>query len=170
MKTSITRSKEYGFTLIEVIIYLSLFGILFLGAVAGAYSILESTGKNYTRAMMQEEGEFMLAKINWAITNASTALVPSERVLTSTVSGIDLNFSQDGDDLVLKRGDKEAEKLNSGAVSIYSPNLNSSLYFQNISSADGTLRGIAYGFDLIAKTADGKELVSSFDSTAYLRK
>jgi len=157
-----TKDGRAGFTLIEVVVYLALFGILFTGAVVGAYSILESTGKNYTRAVMQEEGEFMLAKINWAVSNASTAQVPSGGVLMATVDGTDLEFKLDGTDLMLSRDSEAALPLNGSEVTI------NNLYFIDITAAGPA--GINYGFNIESKTADGATLTSSFDSTAYLRK
>lgn len=161
---NIKSNDRSGFTLIEVVVYLALFGILFTGAVTGAYSILESTGRNYTRAVMQEEGEFLLAKINWAVSNASTAQVPEGGVLMATVAGIDLEFKLSGTDLVLSRDAAAALPLNGSEVTINSD----SLYFVDITAAGSP--GIKYGFDLAGKTSEGYEMVSSFESTAYLRK
>lgn len=161
-----------GFTLIEVVVYLALFGILFTGAIAGAYSILETANKNQVRAMMQEEGEFLIAKINWAVSNASSAAVPSSGVLQATVLSDNLEFTQSGNDLVLEKNSSGIDiKLNNSAVSIGDDGAgNSSLFFVDLSNSGTGQKGINYGFELDAKTANGATLTSSFESTAYLRK
>ena len=53
-----------GFTLIEVLVYLALFGLIMSGAVVSAYQMFEASGRNQTRAMIQEEGDFIVAKID----------------------------------------------------------------------------------------------------------
>jgi prepilin-type N-terminal cleavage/methylation domain-containing protein len=153
-------NQQSGFTLIEVVIYLALFGIMFSGAVVASYSILESSGKNQTRAMMQEEGEFLLAKINWAVSNAQTATVPEGgRLVTDTVE-----FDQDGNSLVLKRNTDPGVELNNSAVSV------KNLSFVDISATSNGVKGISYKFDLESNSPNGAILTSNFASTAYLRK
>jgi len=62
-----------GFTLIETIIYIALFGVLIGGAVASAYQVLEGGGRNQILIEVQQEGTFINRKINWEATNAETA-------------------------------------------------------------------------------------------------
>ena len=56
-----------GFTLIETIVYLALFSILMGGAIVAAFNIFESAGRQQTHTMLQEEGNFLIAKINEAV-------------------------------------------------------------------------------------------------------
>ena len=156
--------QQSGFTLIEVIVYLALFAILFCGVFVAAFSVIESSGKNQSRAMMQEEGEFLLAKINWAVSNAESVQVPEEGHLRATVSGDNLEFQQDGDYLILKRNDDSGEPLNNSAVQVIN------LFFVDIFATGNGEKGINYGFDLNSNTPNGMSLTSHFESTAYLRK
>ena len=157
-------NQKSGFTLIEVILYLAIFGILFSGAVVAAYSITESSGKNHTRAMMQEEGQFLLEKINWAVSNAQVATVPAGGHLAVTVGANNLEFDQNGKDLILRRNSDPNVPLNNSIISI------ANLFFVDISASSNGMKGINYGFDLESKTANGATMVSTFESTAYLRK
>jgi Tfp pilus assembly protein PilE len=56
-----------GFTLVEVLIYLGLYALLIGGAVVAAYNMVESSGRNETAAMVEEEGQYLTAKIDWAL-------------------------------------------------------------------------------------------------------
>jgi prepilin-type N-terminal cleavage/methylation domain-containing protein len=155
--------KQSGFTLIETVVYLALFGIMFSGAITAAYGILESGGRNNTRAMLQEEGEFMLAKINWAVSNASFAEVSADGNLIGKVYSYDFEFKQSDDDLFFVRN-YNSEVLNNSAVRI------KNLSFSDISSGANGQEGINYGFDLESNAQNGLILTSSFRSIAYLRK
>ncbi|HVZ76335.1 MAG TPA: prepilin-type N-terminal cleavage/methylation domain-containing protein [Candidatus Paceibacterota bacterium] len=60
-----------GFTLIEVLIYITLFGMLVGGAVASAYSLMESGVHTDQMLGVDEEGTFINRKLNWALTGAT---------------------------------------------------------------------------------------------------
>ena len=161
--------QQSGFTLIEVVVYLALFAILFGGVLAAVFSVIESSGRNQSRAMMQEEGEFLLAKINWAVSNASMAQVPAEGQLLTTVSGDRLEFEADGENLFLKRYDDmgqliSEQPLNNSTVQV------TKLFFKDISVTGNGEKGINYGFDLNSNTPNGMILTSHFESSVYLRK
>lgn len=54
---------ERGFTLIEVIVYLALFSILITGGISASFFILEGGDRNAARALLAEEGSFVIAKM-----------------------------------------------------------------------------------------------------------
>lgn len=70
------KNHQKGTTLIELTIYLGLFGILVGGAVVGAFNIFEGSSRSQTRAMLQEEGDFLLGKINWVLSGAQSIASP----------------------------------------------------------------------------------------------
>jgi prepilin-type N-terminal cleavage/methylation domain-containing protein len=160
----LNHKKQAGFTLIETVIYLALFGIMFSGAIAGAYSIMESSNRNHAWAMAQEEGQFLIAKIGWAVSNAKSASVPAVGRLSAAVGSDNLEFALAGTDLTLARNVSPAEPLNDSIAMI------TNLYFNDISLDGSGQKGIGYGFDLEAKTPNGGTVKSKFSSTAYLRK
>lgn len=61
-----------GFTLIEAIIYIALLGLIMTGAVATAYQLLSGAGSLATKNTAGEEGNFVLRKLDWALTGTST--------------------------------------------------------------------------------------------------
>ncbi len=58
-----------GFTLIEVIIYIALFSILMGGAYIVAFQLIDNSGKLNTRNTVQGEGNFVMRKLDWALTS-----------------------------------------------------------------------------------------------------
>ena len=63
-----------GFTLIEVIIYIALFSILMGTAFITAYQLIDGSGKLSIKNTIQEEGNFVMRKIDWALTGISNDL------------------------------------------------------------------------------------------------
>jgi type II secretory pathway pseudopilin PulG len=63
--TASLRRGEAGFTLIETVIYIALFGIFIGSAVVAGYDLLQSNDANQTQAHMETEGQFLLGKIKW---------------------------------------------------------------------------------------------------------
>ncbi|MFZ3074280.1 MAG: hypothetical protein WA093_04110, partial [Minisyncoccales bacterium] len=61
------------FTLIEVLIYLALIGLLFSGLFVSAFVVIENIGRNDTQIMVLEEGNFLLAKIKREADSASAS-------------------------------------------------------------------------------------------------
>lgn len=64
----IDQKNNKGFTLIEVVIYIALFSLLIGSAFVTAYQIIDGTNKISVKTTTQEEGNFLMRKINWALT------------------------------------------------------------------------------------------------------
>ena len=74
-----------GITLVETLIYLALFTIVVGGLVASAYALFESSDRNQTKAMLQMEQDFLIAKIDWALDGAESISVPIDSRLSVTM-------------------------------------------------------------------------------------
>jgi hypothetical protein len=61
-----------GFTLIETVIYIALLGMLMTGAVVTTYELMLSAGSSNSKNTTGEEGNFVLRKLDWALTGTST--------------------------------------------------------------------------------------------------
>lgn len=70
-----------GFTLIEVIIYIALFSLLMGSAFITAYQLIDGSGKIGLKNTVQNEGNFVMRKFNWALTGIDQAIPP---VVTGT--------------------------------------------------------------------------------------
>lgn len=71
------KKNRAGFTLIETIIYIALFGLLIGGAVVTSFNLLEGSSKLGGGISADAEGNFILQKINWALTGitASSSII-----------------------------------------------------------------------------------------------
>ncbi len=97
-----------GFTLIETIIYIALLAFIMGGALSATYSIIENAGRLDANAVTQEEGNFVLRKINWALSSASgfDTSVPHQLTVTR----------YDGVTVVIKLSGTEVDMKETGRV------------------------------------------------------
>ena len=172
---------DSGFTLIEVIVYLALFAILFGGAIAAAYNVIESSGRNQTKANLQEEGEFLVAKINWALSGVQIVSIPavgseSSQLSVSKVTGlynglpiiVYLSVRLDGTNMVIDKGIGPVVSV----VLNNSNNYVSQLVFTHASASGQGINpeSASARFVLSAKTPGGMDMSQEFSTTAFLRK
>lgn len=86
-------TKKFGFSLIETIIYIALFGLIMTSALVTAYQLIVSSNEINYRTLIDEEASFLLAKIDWALTGAPTAQVhlPNSQELNTPRGNFNLN-------------------------------------------------------------------------------
>lgn len=164
-------NKQQGFSLIETLIYIGLFAIIMSGIIAVAYAIFESSGRNQTKTMVQEEGNFLLAKINWALTGATAINQPasgnsdnSDNTLTLTKGGSHLTFSLSGGNLVL-----QSAVLNNSNITVLTPVTNPTFVFTHTGTGSNP-ESVTARFTLQTKTPNGQIYTQDFQTTKYLRK
>jgi prepilin-type N-terminal cleavage/methylation domain-containing protein len=75
-----------GFTLIETIVYIALMGMLMTGALLCAYDLIQSSQKTGGKTAVQEEGTFVVRKLEWALADMSTAPTTGGSGCTQTIS------------------------------------------------------------------------------------
>ncbi len=149
-----TIHKEKGFTLIETIIYVAMFSMIIGGGVAAAYQMIQSTDSTSSRTILEQEANFILRKLDWALTGATLLATPAPQPkLVVTRSPAAVTFTLNGTDF-----QKGGVSLNSLRVTV------SSLSFQLITV--GAKQGVVTKFT--ATTRDGK-ISQPFTSTKYLR-
>ena len=89
-----------GFTLIEVIIYIALFTILMGTAFVTAFELIDGSNKLNQKNTTEEEGNFVMRKINWALTGISNDISdiasPSIFYPYATSSTLSINKWQEG--------------------------------------------------------------------------
>ncbi len=61
-----------GFTLIEVVIYIALLGVLMTGALESAVTLIQTSGSSNGKATVQEEGSFVQRKLLWAMSGMTS--------------------------------------------------------------------------------------------------
>jgi prepilin-type N-terminal cleavage/methylation domain-containing protein len=83
-----------GFTLLETLIYLAILSILIVAGVASAYAILDIGGRGAKGIIIASEGNFLIRKIDWALSGATKINVSDPlSTMVITKGGIDYTFS-----------------------------------------------------------------------------
>jgi prepilin-type N-terminal cleavage/methylation domain-containing protein len=117
------KRKNRGFTLMETMIYIALFGIIMSGAVVGTYNLLEGGDRNVASAGVQEEGTFLIRKISWALSG-----------------GTAVSISGGGSNMTIARGGGASIVLNSDRFKI------SNVLFTYIASINGRPPSVSGSF------------------------
>jgi len=76
--------KTQGFTLIEVIIYLTLFSLLMTGVLQTVYLVLEATETSGEKIAILAESTFIHQKFTWALAGATDVSVVSSTMVRIT--------------------------------------------------------------------------------------
>jgi len=156
-----------GFTLIEVLVYIALLGIIMTGLLASSLSIFQNTDRTQTSIMVQEEGDFLLAKINASLTGANSITAPaagnSANTLTFIKNGITVTFALSSTDLQLS-----GTTLNNANVQILPPAASPTFLFTH--GINGSSEYVNVRFTLQTKTNNGQTFAKNFETTKYLRK
>lgn len=149
-------SYKKGFTLIEVIVYLALFAILMAGSLETAFNLFESGGHNAAKAMLAEEGSFVIAKIQWQLSGATAVTTPP---LNASAGMLGVNKATGTATLDLST-------LVGGRVTM------SNVSFYHAAAVGTGLAPEAVGvrFTLSTRTEKGAMLSQEFFSTTSLRK
>jgi hypothetical protein len=140
-----------GFTLIETIVYIALLGFLMTGVLMSVYGIVESGSITQAKTSTQDEGNFVLRKIEWALGSAESASVSGSYLSIVRTDGATADFRFSGGNIEMRVDGGSYERLTSDAVEI------SGLEFDAIS---GTPSGIT-----ASTTLDGV----AFTTTRYVR-
>lgn len=77
--TKLTRlpAGGQGFTLLEVLVYMALLGLLMAGAITTSYQLVQSSSSLSAKNTSGEEGNFVLRKLDWALSGAEALTAPA---------------------------------------------------------------------------------------------
>ena len=160
-----------GFTLIEIIIYMALLSLTIGFILVGVYQILDSKTGVLARTSVEEEANFLMKKIKWALTNVDAINQPAAATTSTTLSVNKFNFPSNpvvinlsGSDINITYAANPAVILNSEDVAI------KELVFENISSGSNPAVKIKLAVEY--KPSDLKTMKPSttIETTIYLRK
>jgi prepilin-type N-terminal cleavage/methylation domain-containing protein len=154
-------NTQKGFTLIEVVIYVALFSFLLGGALVSAYNLIYGSSRTSFKNVVQQEGNFVLRKLNWALTGVSNINTPSAAVPDSDALQVE---RYDGDTINIRLVDGKIEiGKNSDPFSpLTTDNVKvSSLNFEFIQPVGSEASGIK-----VTAVISG----SDFSITKYMRK
>ncbi len=164
--------NQKGFTLIETILYLALYGIIIGGILISVYLILESSRENDMKAMVEQEGAYILSKVDWALAGATSASVePSGQKLSVLRENISENenpllFDASSDSIYISRGSRTAQALNNTNTAS-----SDAVFIHALDSGNGILpESISFSFTLTARSSRGSPYSQNFSTIRYLRK
>ena len=145
-------------------IYIVLFALLMGGIVSSSYAFLESGDRNQTKAVLQEEKDFILGKINWALSGAQVIGTPGAGSSGSSLAivkydGTNVTVTQSGSNVALN-----GTVLNNSNVTI------SKLTFIHTYTGGTNPESIEAGFTISAKTPNGTNITQTASTTRYVRK
>lgn len=72
-----------GFTLIETVIYIALFGFIMGSVLLSVYSMVQSGDQFSNRTNATNEGTFVMAKLDWTLRSLASVTTPSSGYGTS---------------------------------------------------------------------------------------
>lgn len=117
--------NQKGLTLIEVILYLALFSVLIGGAISGFYNLMAGDFDLSTEALLVDESEFFLGKMDWVLNLSSEIIEPnsgetSGRLVLKDGSGFNLSLALDENgDIFLKYQNEDPNYLNNSRVKLH---------------------------------------------------
>lgn len=152
------KYKAYGFTLIEVIIYIALLSLIMGTCFVTAFQLIESSNSLSEKSTTQEEVNFVMRKINFLLkqTDPSAPISPSSGVLSI------LTFTTyDGNQITIWRSGEKIEIKESSYGNIFLPLTTDNVKATNIEFKYEPLGGITSIFII-----DGKV----FTTTNYFIK
>ena len=100
--------KNRGFTLLETIMYIGLFGVLMSGALVAVYQLIDGGVHNMHSVAVEEEGLFVNRKMNWALKGATAVTAPDSKTLVITRPDLGaqspLTITEQSGEMLLTRG------------------------------------------------------------------
>lgn len=161
------KNVKNGFTLIEVLIYIGLYSIIMGGAVVAAYAIFESSAHNQTKAMVEEEGNFLAGKIDWALSKAQSASVAGDTLTVVMFDGTIIPISIAGGNMYAGGSGTALNNSNTSVSAI--PGV--PYFVRTTATADGiNPERVVASFRLSSRTSDGFPFSEDFSTAKYLRK
>lgn len=153
------KKNESGFTLVETIVYMGLFGIVLGGLVLSAYLLMSSAGRSTARACLEADSHFILQKIAFALKRSADICQPVHDSGNELVLSIDASC-----DFVVQHSGSNVlwddRPLNSDDVRV------DRLTF--VHRIEDGLDLVEVGLDARIRTPDGTELLYSASTSVYL--
>ncbi len=163
--------------LIELVVYIALFSLIIGGAIVAAYQVFESSGRSQAHAMIQEEGDFLLSKINWSLRGVQTITfpaLPSAPLACSTSNTLSVTKWDTtigtivtdllGSDIRITRAGNPPSTLNNANVAV------TNLLFKYCYLGGSNPASIASSFTLRSRSPNGLPITQDFFMTSYVRK
>ncbi len=166
-------STQKGFTLLELVIYLTLVVGILVTATTFAWNIINSRTKAFAIQEVQQNGRFIMDKFTQTVRSAQDITVPvtgasgdTLELVMRDVSKDPIIFSLSGGILSMSAGGGTTYDLHSSAITV------SALQFTNVSSVDDASRNVQVQVTLEHKNPENRserEFSETFRTTIELR-
>lgn len=97
-----------GLTLIEVIIYITLLSLLMTGTLSAVYTLISGTDRTGNHIEVEEEGNFVLNKLTWALSDLSPTTAAfvgtSSSITVSRYDASSVSFRLNGKRIEIREG------------------------------------------------------------------
>ena len=161
-----------GFSLIETLIYITLFTTVIVFVIASFYQLIDSQNRNRARIETETEGNFVMQKISWALNSLQTINQPAVGATSTTLSVNRYNFAQNplvfdiaSSVVRLSRAALEPIPLTSSNVRV------GQLLFAHVSSTATQPEAVQITLNLSSNITDlNKQASNTITTTIYLRK
>ncbi len=157
-----------GFTLIETLVYLALFALIIGGLVVTTYLLFQTSDRYQTRATMQEEKNFILAKITWALSQARSVCDPAANTSGTTLSVVTLGGTCSPPDITVALSGSDVQwggvALNNASVRV------DRLLFIHTYAGGSNPDSVEVGLTISANTPTGMQISERASTTRYIRK
>lgn len=122
--------KKNGFTLVELLVYMTIFSVFIVLLTNTFVTILDAKLESESISSVEQDGNTILNRLTYDISHASAITTPASlgqqtNMLLVTVNGIDYTYSLSGNNLIITSGG-QSNQLNGYNTAI------SNLSFQRI--------------------------------------
>lgn len=168
-----------AFTLIETIIYIALLAVLMGGIVATAWNLFESNARARTVAVVQEEGDYLMGKVQWALYGAKAVTVPQATLSGNALTVVKWDTSAGNPIQICLAGTSVRMATTTGVNCISDGvvlnnadvQISNMLFTHATSSGDGiNPESVSTSFDVSGITPQGSRVFRTFTSIVYLRQ
>ena len=154
------RKKETGFTLIETLIYIALFGIILTGVITAAYPLITGADRLSQRVTAESEAQFVLHKIGWAL-----SVTPISSIDVTTPGKLRI-LQSGGGVLSIRQGETTLDSIEISDGGVFIPLTASRVKFSNFSVTPPTIpaAGNAPHQLTVSFTADGESFSQTYNT------
>ena len=108
-----------GFTLIETLIYIALFGVILGGIVISSYPLITGADKLSQRVVAESEAQFVLHKIAWAVSYSPVSSITGGSTLSiNFTAGSPITFTQAAGVITMNGSALSASRVNFSSFSV----------------------------------------------------
>ena len=136
-RNQILKSKQAGFTLIELILYVTLVSIFLTAAILFAWNIIYGREKSFQQSIVDQSARIALAKISYEIRRAGDIQSLSANQLVLESEGSTTTIEKSGSELLITSNGMGPYSLASNQVAV------TNLAFTNLSSVDNSSKIIS---------------------------